>query len=243
VLRAYCDESYDSKDRVYAVAGFVGKDRDWKSISRNWRNRCLKDGVECYHATDCESQVKDFKNFTVSQSIRLNTDLVADLAGARIAGFGIGVLLEDYKAVAESSPKAKRFLSQSPYFLAFQFLVVELCAEVSQWRPSPVAFVFEQQDEFSGQAKRMYGDVKAKNPLTAPCMGSLTYGDKEKFVPLQLADKLAYEVMKNLLNTKYDVNRAERKSLLKMKEMRIVKTIKYLDYYAIDLIVKAQPDA
>ena len=33
--------SYDKDNRVYAVAGFVGRDKDWRAVSKNWRNRCL----------------------------------------------------------------------------------------------------------------------------------------------------------------------------------------------------------
>jgi hypothetical protein len=173
VLRAYCDESYDKDNRVYVVAGFVGRDKDWRTVSRNWRNRCLKDGIECYHASDCESQLGDFKHFTVAQSISLNSDLIEDLIGSRIAGFGVGIFVDDYKAVAETTPRAKDMLRRSPYFLALQFLLVDLAAEIATYGNSPVAFIFEQQDEFSGQVKLMYEEIKFKNPESARCMGSL----------------------------------------------------------------------
>ena len=243
VFRAYCDESYDKDNRVYAVAGFVGRDKDWRAVSKNWRNRCLKDGVDCYHAADCESRVSGFSHFSVPQSISLNTDLISDLDGARISGFGIAVYVEDYEAAAKTSPKASHFLTQSPYFLALQFLIVDLCCEIAQYSFAPIAFIFEQQDEFSGRSKTLYGEVREKNPTAAKCMGSITYSPKNKFVPLQIADKLVYEVMKAALNTKYDPNRAERKSLTAMKNARIISTIRYLDFNTLQMLVSNQPDS
>lgn len=242
MLRAYCDESYDKDTRVYALAGFVGRDKEWRAVSKIWRNRCLKDGIECYHAADCESRFNDFSNFSVQQSIALNTDLMENLNGNRIAGVGVAVYVEDYEAVAKTSQKAALFLKQSPYFLALQFLVVDMCCEIAEYSGSPIAFVFEQQDEFSRRSKSLYDEVRIKNPTAAKCMGSLTYAPKEKFVPLQVADKLVYEVMKAALNTRYDPNRAERKSLSAMKNARIISKIMYLDSKVIEALVSAQPD-
>jgi hypothetical protein len=206
MLRAYCDESYDGQDRIYSLAGFVGRDRDWAKLSRNWRNRCLRDKIGCYHATDCEHRLKEFKDFTPQQTIDLNTDLTTHLTNARIAGFGISIWLEDYNAVAQSSAKAKAVLGPSPYFLGMQFLVFDICAELSEYGPSRVAFMFDQQEEFSGRAKIVYDAVREKNPSTASCMGTLKYADRRRFTPLQIADKLAYEIMKNMLNLKVELD-------------------------------------
>lgn len=243
MFRAYCDESYDSGNRVYAVAGFVGKDKTWKKVSRNWRNRCLRDQIECYHAADCESRLNDHSHLSVARSIALNTDLIASLDGAPISGFGIAIYLEDYETVARSSAKAARLLKQSPYFLAMQFLVVDLCCTISEHAPAPVAFIFEQQDEFSGKSQDLYEQVRKKNPTAATCMGTLTYAPAEKFIPLQIADKLVYEVMKAALNSRYDSTRPERKSLTAMKESRIINTLRYLDALTLENLVAAQPSA
>jgi hypothetical protein len=51
----------------------------------------------------------------------------------------------------------------------------------------------------------------------APRMGTLTYGDKRKHIPLQVVDNLVYETMKLLLNQKYDSARPERIAMQRMK--------------------------
>ena len=80
MLRGYCDESYDDKYRVYVVAGYVGKDREWRILSKDWRNRILKDGVTCFHATDCEAGRRQFANLSKQQRIDLKTARAGPLA-------------------------------------------------------------------------------------------------------------------------------------------------------------------
>lgn len=117
-----------------------------------------------------------------------------------------------------------------------------MCCEIAEYSGFPIAFIFEQQDEFSSRSKSLYDEVRVKNPTAAKCMGSITYAPKEKFVPLQIADKLVYEVMKCALNTRYDPGRPERKSLTALKALRIISKILYLDSNGIEKLVSAQPD-
>jgi hypothetical protein len=103
--------------------------------------------------------------------------------------------------------------------------------------------VFDQQHEFSGRAKKLYADVKAKNPTAATCMGSLAYADKKKVTPLQLADKLTYEVMKHMLNLRYDPTRKERIALTRMTEGHVIHSLNYLDHATLTKIVNGQSDS
>ena len=238
VIRAFCDESYDGQARVYTIAGFVGRDKEWASLARRWRNRCLGSKVSCYHSADCEGGFGDFSHLSKTQIVELNTDLVSEIAATRLTGFATSLVLEDYRKVAGSSEKARRILGSSPHFLTMQTFLVSMCGEIRDSRPNyRVAFVFDQHEEFSGQAKRLYDEVKAKNPGVAPCMGTLVYADKDRFIPLQVADKLAYEAMKNLLNLKYDPERKERIALTRMKEGRTIQTLNYLDEQMLHRIV------
>ena len=80
-----------------------------------------------------------------------------------------------------------------------------------------VTYIFDRQEEFSGRAKSLYDGVLNLNPYLAARMGSLTYADKREFEPLQVADNLAYECMKLMLNKLYDPTRPERISIKRMK--------------------------
>jgi len=211
VIRAYCDESEDGKQRVYALAAYVGRDREWTRLSRAWRNRNLRDSVQCFHAADCEGGYGEFKALEKEERRQLKSDLIGIVNKSRVAGFAVGIYVEDYLSVRESSSKAKAFLHKSPYLLGFQSLIT-LASRFCP-RNKRIVYIFEEQGEFSGRAKRLYDEVRRLNPELAPRMGSLHYAEKKKFAPLQVADNGAYEVMKHLLNERYDPTRPERISV------------------------------
>jgi hypothetical protein len=48
------------------------------------------------------------------------------------------------------------------------------------------------------------------------CSKTLTYAGKRAFVPLELADNMAYETMKEILNKKFDPDRPRRIAMEKM---------------------------
>lgn len=242
MIRAYCDESYDGKSRIYTIAGFVARDKEWATVAKRWKIRCLQDGIQCYHAADCEGGFGDFKPLSKDKILALNTDLIGEMLAARLVGFATSIILEDYRDVAESSERAKRYLGPSPYFMAMQVFLVSLSAAIHKNRPNyRVAFIFDQQKEFSGRARAFYHEIKLKNPNVARCMGSLTYEDKCEYVPLQIADKLAYESMKNMLNLRYEPLRPERVALSRMKSGGIIQTLNYVDGPMLDRIVRVQP--
>lgn len=240
MLRAYCDESYDDKHRVYSVAGYVAKDREWNKLSRNWKNRNLKDGIDCFHATDCEHGTRDFAHLSKEQRIKLKSDLITIIDEREIAGFGIAIFIEDFNAVKDRSEKAKRLLEGSPYFLCLQFLVGDISARLNdEGINSRVPYMFDRHDEFSGKAKILYEEVRQKNPSYAPRMGTLKYGDKRKYVPLQVADNLVYETMKLLLNQKYDATRPERIAMTRMKPK--IGSIRLFTNEGLEALIAAHP--
>jgi hypothetical protein len=79
-----------------------------------------------------------------------------------------------------------------------------------------VACVFEDQKEFRGRARWLVDKFRAINPRYSARLGTVTYAAKTKLVPLEIADNLAYEVMKEILNTKYDPTRPRRIAMEKM---------------------------
>jgi predicted RNA-binding protein len=176
VIRGFCDESYDKDHRVYSLAGFVGRDKQWNKIARRWRNRCLDDGIRCYHAVDCEGGYGDFKDFSKEQIASLNTDLISILTEEQgIVGVGISIDLADHRLASESSDKARRILGNHPYFMVMECLVSEIAAQINKAEMNyRVAFIFDQQKEFQGRARKLYDNVKEQFPHLAKRMGTLS---------------------------------------------------------------------
>jgi hypothetical protein len=219
VLRGYFDESYKDK-RVYAIGGYVARDRDWKSACRYWRNRRLKDHIQCFHATDCESGYGEFESLSKETRTQLKTDLIQIVDDhENLGGFGSAVIIDDFVKVRESSDRAKKVLGPSPYFLCFQTLLSSVSGEIEKQAARPgirVAYIFEDQEEFSGRAKGLYNQFKKINPTYSERLGTLVYASKHRFVQLEMADNLAYETMKEILIHKYDSTRPRRISMQKM---------------------------
>lgn len=232
VLTAYMDESHDSGAKVFAVAGYIGSPAEWFELERHWAKRLSEDGIKCWHAADCESGFGEFKALSKPQRIALKTDLVSLTNSSNVVGFGTVMDLEDHRK-ALAKPAGKKKIGK-PYHMCLQLTIITISRNVRNL-PDIVAYVVDQQEEYSGYAKAVMDDFKKVNPLSAPKIGTLTYASKAAFVPLQVADNLAYECMKLLLNNLHDKERVERIAMTRMKKR--LQTIKLLDERAFDLIL------
>jgi hypothetical protein len=67
-------------------------------------------------------------------------------------------------------------------------------------------------------------------------MGSLTYADRRKLVPLQAADELAFESMKNTLG--WLQNRPDRMPIKRLKDARVLSSLNVLGRDGIEQIVR-----
>jgi hypothetical protein len=239
LIHGYCDESYDGEHRVFTIAGFLGQDDEWARLSDLWQTRCLKDGISCYHSSDCAGQYGDFSNLPKDACIALDTDLFGYLADSKLAGFGVSVSYKDFELVSKQVYKSQAVLGSHPYFLAFQLLILRMCTEVTKDFPDyRMAFFFDQNERVSGQVKKMYDDLIKKNPDLSQHMGCIAYYNRRFSVPLQIADALAYETMKNAHS--WLDGRADRQPIKRMKEAKVISRIDYLDRGGLEKIVAEQ---
>lgn len=239
LVKVFCDESRDHLQRVFTLAGFIAEENEWARLADLWKERCLKDGIECYHATDCAGQWKHFSHLSQTQCTALNTDLITYMTETKLWGFAVSIGNQDYLSVSESSKEAKEILGSSPYVLGMQLLALRMCNELLINNPDySLAFFFDRNEEVSGQAKMIWDELKEKNPELSPCLGSLAYDDKCRLVPLQVADELAYETMKNALA--WTEGRKDRKPIVRMKEAKILHSLEFLGKKGLEGIVRQQ---
>jgi hypothetical protein len=91
------DESHDEKaQRVYAVAGVGGSEKEWASLEYAWIERTK--GI-VFHPTDCESDKGDYKDFTHEENQRLYRDLVKILTNTGLLGCAAVIDLKGLRAV------------------------------------------------------------------------------------------------------------------------------------------------
>src|SRR5207249_9086331 len=89
ILLVFGDESADeTRERVFAVAGVVGSEKQWVLLEAQREARCA--GVP-FHAKKCDTDYGDFAAFTHQQNKDLYRDLTVLLARSRLGGFGIAL--------------------------------------------------------------------------------------------------------------------------------------------------------
>jgi len=61
-----------------------------------------------------------------------------------------------------------------------------------------MAFIFDRQEQFDAEMKRVHASLETTECEFHSKVGSMSFEDKEKIVPLQVADTLVYESRKYL---------------------------------------------
>jgi hypothetical protein len=237
LLHVYCDESYDASHTVYTLAGFLGHEDEWAGLVDQWSARCSLDGISCYHATECAGQWGEFSGLPQEKCIALNSDLITYLAKSKLAGFGISISYRDFEEISQENDRARDFLGPSPYYLGMQILVIRCCHEIKMESTDyTLAFFFDQNEEVSGRAKALYDEVRKRNPGLDTYMRSLTYADKRKLVPLQIADELAFETMKNAQGILE--GRRDRKPIARLKGAKVLCSLEMLGRSGLEQIAR-----
>src|SRR5712692_10503716 len=89
MLSVFGDESADeTKQRVFAVAGVIGREEQWEQLEARWIART---GSFPFHAKDCESDQGDYKGIDHQQNQDLYKDLAQLLAASGLGGWGFAI--------------------------------------------------------------------------------------------------------------------------------------------------------
>lgn len=199
------DESTDrDRKHVFVVAGWVARQKEWQDIESKWMCRLERenDPEPMAYYSDKEwrylkGQFERFKDVNKypkpkgrEAANKIRDDLSVILRKGMVAGFGLGILLKDYRAIRKSA-RARKMLPVDPYIQAYQQIMVLVAAKVKEELPSDwVAFLCDEHDK-SADVKAIYDELKKMNPICGSCMGSLNYMEDEESPALQAADLLA----------------------------------------------------
>lgn len=201
MLSVYGDESVDgSGSMVFAVAGIVGKEDDWRDAETNWLNRTKG---EVFHAADCEA----------SGDLEVYKDLTQIIAHARLAGYGVAA---DLQAHGDLFPGT---LPDMGYYHCFQRAVWWLTENVARKLQLPIEFTFDQRQESEHNAGLLYGLLREQSRWAASDLMGYTVSFASRENPrIQMADLVARETMKSLHNEIGPVRRAPRRSMLALAD-------------------------
>ena len=164
-----------------------------------------------------------------------------------INGLGAVVVLPDYQRIMAEYPLARTTLPY-PYYLAAHCVLMEAGLQIArqnqdepseQWMLRPV---FDSHEEYSGRMKQTFDSFCSKNPLSSKCLLSPHYEDDKKYLSLQVADNIAFEVRKSVLQA-LGKQRRERISMKRLRDAGNIFKVFKLDYAGLKIIADANDPA
>jgi hypothetical protein len=101
VYTAYFDASGTTDSSVLTMAGYVSDEKKWGKFDKHWREILDRQGIQCFHMTDCVSCHGEFEDWRDKGQIRKR--FINDLADCarRFTNkrFSATVVIDDYKKV------------------------------------------------------------------------------------------------------------------------------------------------
>jgi hypothetical protein len=199
-VQAYFDESGTDEGSPYVViAGALGNLSSWKTLNAGWHAVLDKHGFKVFHSVDLSHLRKEFerrKGWTVKQRERIINSLLKVISHEQLVPFGIAVDVGQFEEAASYYPENK----MRPYDYGLRLVVGQIHKYLrGKKHKSLVAVTFE-----SGQQLREPFVHCLKNPeavshyKTHIGVGNVNFADKLGNGPLQVADLVAYELLKFL---------------------------------------------
>jgi hypothetical protein len=203
MLLVYGDESMDeTKQRVCAVVGIIGKEEQWKALEWQWARRT--NGVP-FHANDCDSDQEDYANRPHWENKALYRDLAILLANSGLAGYGQAIDLIAKNIIFPES-------EDITYYTAFQRVIFAV-KNVASHFDDIAELIFDMRLESAHNAGFLYGSLRENEPDWAAHLASKISFEFAKENPrIQVADLFAREAMKELDNQIGPAKRKTRKS-------------------------------
>ena len=213
-LHFFGDESHDSRrEHVMTMAGFLAPRVNWNRLWVRWRDALAAEGVNVFHATECEGRQGEFGGWSrdrVEGLQRTLIDIVCDQMHD-VIGFSCSVDLAAYK---EFTPRLRAILKfpkgfsisgpvYDPYFILYQMLIemvstVDFIAELPN--EEGIGFTFDQH-HLRTRAKAI-AEVMNRIRDFGYRVRRAGFMDKREIVPLQVADLIAYETYRYQAETR-----------------------------------------
>jgi hypothetical protein len=201
VLAVYGDESADSKkERVFAVAGVVASEREWRVLESQWLERT---GGVPFHATDCDTDRDVYASRPHAANKELYRDLTTLLANCQeMAGWAFVIDMKAQRRVFPDAPDLA-------YFKGF-FEVVNAMTIFARNNNETVRFTFDVRQESDYNAGLLYSMYHEdwRDHLEA----DLAFESAKQNSRIQVADLFAREAMKAMDNALGPVRRPARAS-------------------------------
>ena len=188
----YIDESWSHQGaKSLVLAGYVLHAERISIFESKWARMLAKYGLDAFHMVDCAHGAEAFKSLTKEARIAAETEAIEIIRNETAIGFTVSISNTEYSELLKPVESEG---ATSPYTIG----LTACLAMVVQWirkteYVGEVAYVFEaghrDQNYANNGLAKLFENPDIKK---ASCYSSHTFGVKNKFVPLQAADILAW---------------------------------------------------
>jgi hypothetical protein len=230
-MKMYIDESGSS--RVFVVAGYLGTVAKWDAFDVGWTDALTKaghfeklpnsDGSRClrpFHMTDFDSpQNTYYRDWDKERKTSLIIDLIDVINDTVDCAFSCVLPLVLFEGVLPPSFQSDKTFTYMTCLK--QVFTKTLEAAVKFPQGERMSLLLDRNVEVSATALHVMNFIAEKFPEYDDMIGPFVYDSKTKLLPLQAADILAHEVMKNRDN-KILQNGKTRKSYQRLHKHRYI---------------------
>lgn len=212
MMTGYLDESCGS--RTVLCGGWIAHDTVWDTIIPSWKRRLdyenrisAKKGMKPltrYHAADCSSLVNEFEGWSVDRQIRF----VKKLQGIMTMGntktrshhkpmiFGWGASVKESEDfLGDLSQKQRRKFC---YRMCVYECLREIGRVMQEVYPNQRITFIHDRGEFAAYAQEAFEDLVSRDPVCRAHFVTMAPMGWEICIPLQPADMVAYDLMRQI---------------------------------------------
>jgi hypothetical protein len=200
----YLDESSDEKrQQVFCVGGIIASAHHWAVIQKEWVKRL--DGIDYFSTKDWRSLGGPFRKLlrvhgSAAAARKVADKIRADLEDILLSvdwwgGFGLGVVISDYKDAEHVTPSVGLFFDgNDPTVPAYQQMMYQIARKARQQTPQQKIAVsfFIDESNYSERIQAAHAGIKINHPVIGRSLLTPPVPLNDKFTPaLQAADLVA----------------------------------------------------
>jgi len=212
MMTGYLDESYSSL--TVLCGGWIADDTVWDRIIPAWKQRVdyesrisIKRGLKPlsrYHAADCSSLVNEFEGWSVDRQIGLVKKLQSIMTQGNIKtrSFRKPMIFAWGANVKESEVFLGKLSKKARRKFCYELCVYECLKEVGRvmreiYTNERITFIHDR-GEFATYAQEAFDFLISNDPVCREHFVALAPMGWDKCIPLQSADMVAYDLMKQI---------------------------------------------
>lgn len=236
VLWGYFDEAghFRGKGDYLCMAGYFSDEKGWDPFTEQWVSLLKKHKISAVHMKDMVALQGEYGRLGWTHEHRdkvVLPEFIKAITDNLAVGLGVAVDLKYFKSM---SPEARKRIGD-PYYLCFMRLIkLTIDTMRNNGVEFPFAVIFDDNEEYSIKCYRLLTRLRKENAEVKRLIGSISFGDDSFYSPLQAADLLAYESLKELKQKAGGYKSRGHFTNLVTTELNLVYDSEYYDRESLD---------